>query len=971
MYTFQDIILKLQSFWASKGCLVQQNHDLQTGAGTFNPETFLRALGPEHYKVCNVEVSRRPTDGRYGENPNRLQRFHQFQVMMKPTPSDMQKLYLESLEAIGIDLSEHDIRFVHDDWESPTQGASGLGWEVWCDGMEVTQYTYFQQIGGIPLTEIPAELAYGIERLSLFLQKKDNIYDLNYNEHLTYGEVFLDSEKQYSAYNFDEASAEMWQRQFDDYEKESESALEKGLPIVAYDMAVSASHAFNMLDALGAISTTARVAMIHRVRKLCCKSAEGYLAQREKQGFKIHEEVKESVPIKEVTEMSKGHADFLLEIGSEHLPANAISGAMNSLESLFTNFFLEKEVSFGEINVYATQKRLAIEVHALDTFTKESVQEKKGPAINVAFDENGALTKQGAGFFRSCKLEISSKDQLEQIENLSIVEDRLVYQWTKEQIFVGKLLQDGLKDLILSIRFPKKMRWGKEGVLFARPIRSLVALLDKQVIDIEIEGIRSSNEVYVTEEQKESKISISKPTDYLAKLKKNKVLVSVVERRAFIDKQLSELTEKIEGSLVRREDVTNEVIYLSEYPQLAVGVFDEKFLHLPEELIVSEMIEHQRYYPLKESTGKISQSFIVAVDRTPTESIVNNNANVLRARLSDGLFLYDKDVKSSFDTWNEKLQHVTLHPKLGSIYNKVERISTLSEKLSKILGIEFESDAAKYCKADLASDVIYEFPELQGIMGKYYAHVFGKSDNVAVAIEESYMPIGEGGDIPTTENGMIVSLADKFDNLMSYIGIGLMPTSSKDPYALRRSAVGINRILIERKISFDLRAIVEDKNVLNFIIQRIKPILKEHGFSASDIEMCNVYDSYDPYNIFRCVEAIARTRHEADDFTRLLEVYKRVKGSLGEHQPAFSENLLQQDEERQLHTKLKDLQTFYHEHVKERRYKEAFEALTELVGPLELFFENVRVQVDDQKVKANRQALLAIPYDLISSTLQF
>lgn len=972
MYTFQDIILKLQNFWTSKGCILQQNHDLQTGAGTFNPETFLRALGPESYNVCNVEVSRRPTDGRYGQNPNRLQRFHQFQVMMKPTPDNMQQLYLESLEAIGIDLSKHDIRFVHDDWESPTQGASGLGWEVWCDGMEITQYTYFQQIGGIPLTEIPAELAYGIERIALFLQKKENVYALDYNDTLSYGDVFLEGEKQYSHYNFEMASESMWMRQFEDYEKEAEALLEKNLPFVAYDMAVGASHAFNMLDALGAISTTARVSMIHRVRKLCCDAAAAYLAQREAQGFSLLKQVqaKEVAEVKPVSEISSGHADFLLEVRSEHLPAGAIPGAKASMEKIFKDFFAQREVEFHKLEVYATPRRLAIFVEGLETFSKESIVEKKGPAISMAFDEGG-LTKQGAGFFRSINIEISSKDEIETVEGLSVVNDRLLYQWTKPKVFIGKLLQESLKELVLSIKFPKKMRWGQEGVMYSRPIRSIIALLDKEVIDFEVEGVRSGTETVVAPEQVESTVSISKPSEYLGKLKKSNVLASVEERLSRIDQQLAKLSEEHGLSIVRRDDVTKEVLYLSENPTLAVGSFEDKFLKLPEELIMSEMIEHQRYWPLKGADGKISQSFIVGLDKKPTELMMRNYENVLRARLSDGLFLYEKDLGASFDTWNERLAEVTLHPKLGSMHNKVERLTVLSEKVAEILGFTNEKEAAKNCKADLASDVVYEFPELQGVMGKYYAESFGFSKEVSAAIEEHYLPLGEGGDLPESEGGIVLSLADRFDNLMSYIGIGLIPTSSKDPYALRRAAVGINRILIEKKLSFDIRKLGCDEKVLSFIIQRIKPLLKEYGFNAADIEMCNVYDSFDPYNIYRCVEAIARIRSEADDFMRLVEVYKRVKGSVSQEELEFSQSLMTEPEEKDLHVKLEALQNTYKDHVEQKRYEEAFESLTQLVDPLEAFFEKVRVQVDDEKVKANRQALLSIPYRLISSTLQF
>lgn len=972
MKTFQDILLNLQNFWASKNCILQQSHDLQTGAGTFNPETFLRALGPEPYSVCNVEISRRPTDGRYGKNPNRLQRFHQFQVMIKPTPSNMQQLYLESLEAIGFKLENHDIRFVHDDWESPTQGASGLGWEVWCDGMEITQFTYFQQIGGVALTEIPAELAYGVERIALFLQKQTNVYDLAYNDTLTYGDVFLDAEVQYSRYNFEEANVSMWEKKFDACEAESKRLLDLELPIPAYDMAIEASHCFNMLDARGAISTTARVSMIHRVRELCCGAAESYIEHRKKTGFSLLGKTrpKGEVKLVPVTEISKEKADFLLEVGVEHLPANGILMAISSLESNIKEFLESQKIGYESLEVFATPRRLAIYISNLDTYTKEFVEEKKGPSASMAFDESGAVTKPGEGFFKSVGLAITSKMQLELEKRMEVVDGRLTFKFTKERVFVATLLQENLKALILATRFPKKMRWGQEGVLFSRPITSLVVLMDKQVIDLEIEGVRSSNKVFLNAQMDGKTALITKPSEYQATLKKGHVLASITERKESIDAQLNDIEKQVHCKVVHREKVTAQVLYLSENPILSIGVFDEKFLYLPEELIFSEMIDHQKYWPMRNSDGKISTKFIVAIDKNPTSLIVLNNEGVLRARLSDGLFLYEKDLHKSFEEWNKKLSQVTLHPQLGSIYNKVERICTLADKIASGLGISYEKKAALYCKADLVSDVVYEFPELQGIMGKYYALKFGEGQEVANGIEESYLPIGDGEKLPVTSSGIVVALADRMDHLMSYMGIGLVPTSSKDPYALRRAAIGINRILIENKLFFDLRAVMGEETVAAFVIARMKALLKEFGFDAESIEMCGIYDSFDPYKIFTCVRAISSLKSQTGAFNRLLEVYKRVKGSVSYvKESVCNEDLLIEGEEKSLYKLVKQLEHSFHIDLKEGHFEKAFHSLIELIVPLESFFEKVRVNTNDAALSENRGALLLIPYNLISATL--
>ncbi len=279
--SFQDLILRLQRYWADQGCVLLQPYDLEVGAGTFHPATTLRALGPEPWKAAFVQPSRRPTDGRYGENPNRLQHYYQFQVILKPSPDDIQDQYLGSLQVLGIDAARHDLRFVEDDWESPTLGAWGLGWEVWCDGMEVSQFTYFQQVGGIDCRPVSGELTYGLERLAMYVQGVENVFDLDWNgQGVSYGDVFLQSEREFSAYNFEIADTDALHRQFIDAEKACGRVLERGLALPAYDHCLKASHLFNLLDARGAISVTERQAFIGRVRALAKACCEAWLASR-------------------------------------------------------------------------------------------------------------------------------------------------------------------------------------------------------------------------------------------------------------------------------------------------------------------------------------------------------------------------------------------------------------------------------------------------------------------------------------------------------------------------------------------------------------------------------------------------------------------------------------------------------------------------------------------------------------------
>ncbi|MBU1156873.1 MAG: glycine--tRNA ligase subunit alpha [Proteobacteria bacterium] len=285
--TFQDLIMALERYWAGQGCIIGQPYDLEVGAGTFNPHTLLRVLGPEPWKAAYVEPSRRPTDGRYGENPNRLQHYYQYQVILKPSPLEVQQLYLDSLQAFGIDPLEHDIRFVEDDWESPTLGAWGLGWEVWLDGMEITQFTYFQQAGSIDLSPISVELTYGLERIAMYLQQVDNVYDLAWNNELSYGDVHHKGEWEHSTYNFEVADTAMLFKLFDLYEAESQRASAQKLVLPAYDYCLKCSHAFNLLEARGAISVTQRTTFIARVRGMARSVAENYTAQREAMGYPL------------------------------------------------------------------------------------------------------------------------------------------------------------------------------------------------------------------------------------------------------------------------------------------------------------------------------------------------------------------------------------------------------------------------------------------------------------------------------------------------------------------------------------------------------------------------------------------------------------------------------------------------------------------------------------------------------------
>jgi glycyl-tRNA synthetase len=980
MSTFQNIITTLQKFWSDQGCLIQQSSDTETGAGTFNAESLLRCIGPEPYKVCHVEISRRPTDGRYGLNPNRLQQFHQFQVIIKPSPANIQELYLKSLEAIGLDLKKHDIRFVHDDWESPTLGAWGLGWEVWCDGMEITQFTYFQCVSGLEAKPVPVEIAYGIERLAMFLQKKTNIFDIQFNNELTYGEVYLQNEVEWSKYNFEESSVELWKKAFEDAESESKRLSQLGLSIPAYNFALKASHAFNMLDARAAISVTARVDLIHRIKSLACLSAKSYLDKREELGFPLLKHSNDEAykpkeyPVAELS-LSKKHRDLLFEIGSEELPAAFIPEALIHLEKSFTDFFNEKGLLHEGIKIYGTPRRLAIYVKKLSTTTEEEISEKKGPLLTIAFAQDGTLNPQGRGFLDSVKHPaITQKDLQEGKTNNLFIKDgtHLAALVKKPKIATSALLQKFLKEFILKLPFPKSMRWANFDITYARPIKWIVALFGSEVIPFEVANIESSNITYGHSQLKLVQIKIRRPKTYAKKLKRRYVIASEEERRALIEKQLDRFEKKLSVKVVSRERVLSEVLNLCEYPQVALYTFDEKFLTLPKELLSLEMIHHQRYFPIVDSNKKMTNQFLCTLDQNVNETILKNNQSVLRARLSDGLFLYEQDCKKTLDSFNQALKTIEFHKELGSIYEKVERMKGLCKKIATLLNKISPERACELCKADLATSVVYEFPELQGVMGKYYAKLQGENEETALAIEEHWLPLVDGGKLPTTDASSILALADKLDNLISYHQIGIKASSSKDPYGLRRAAIGVLRILIENKISLDLRDVGLSSEILDFIRQRMKSYFEDFNFSKEEIAATLALNPNDPYDAYLRAEALNDFRKSSKAFDTLYSIYKRAKGQIAkESEKTLDKALLQEEGEKKLSVELEELEARLKETLESKNYLGSFEALTKLSSPLSNFFDNVRVMSENPALRDNRIALLQKLFKETSKLVDF
>ena len=1000
MITFQELIAQLSNFWAKEGCSIHQGYDLETGAGTFNPVTFLRCLGPEPYYAAYVEPSRRPTDGRYGTNPNRVQHFHQYQVILKPSPPDIQTVYLRSLKAVGLDLSKHDIRFVHDDWESPTLGAWGLGWETWIDGQEVSQITYFQSVAGLELKPITGEITYGLERLAMYLQGVDTIFDLQWNERLTYGEVFLRNEIEWSAYNFEKANTAMWFQHFNDFEKEAEALVKEGLPIPAYDFVAKASHAFNLLDARGVISVTERTGYIGRIRDLAKKVAEGYIESRKKINFPLLKKFPPTAPpAQEISEIPSFPIEekktFLLEIGSEELPASFVAKGLQSLEKLMKNLLDTEGVSYGKFTTHGTPRRLAIIIEDLACGVPAVKEERRGPPLNRIYDAQNILTEAGAGFFRSVGMDPPTLEQLVQggCANTSIKSikgvDYLFVDFLKKSLSTAHLLAERLPQLIGSIDFPKKMRWAHLDVTYARPVLWLIAMMDDRLIPFIFGEVATSNQSSGHRQLSFISFPIDHAKNYVDELRHHRVMVQIEERKKSIEDQLHQLEKNNQLQILEKERVLPEVLQLVEWPFVTWAAFEEKFLSAPSELLISEMVEHQRYFPAADSSGSLANFFIITANNTPTEQIKQGNCNVLSARLQDGVFLYEQDLKTPLADFNEKLKHITFQKDLGTLHDKVERLIAHAKKITAYIPLDNSQpllQAASLCKADLASQVVYEFPQLQGIMGRYYALNQGENSETAQAIQEHWMPLSEKSPLPESLAGSLLSISDKLDNLLSCFATGLKPSSSSDPYALRRQVLGLIRILLQQRLHLPLKQLLQEclshfpkawqdqkvvDEILDFITNRLRTVFQDYNFKKDEIEASISFGFNDIYDTFCRIQALHAFRNTSA-FAPLYQAFRRAKGQIENFErDEVNADLFEENAEKNLYNKFKELQVTLLNTIHARDYDESYRLLAEIQPTLAKMFDEVRILAEEENIKKNRIALLQAVFSLFEQLLDF
>lgn len=967
--SFQEIILRLLTFWQEQGCLVQQPYNVQVGAGTMNPATVLRVLGPEPWNVVYVEPSIRPDDGRFGENPNRMQMHHQLQVILKPDPGNPQELYLQSLRAIGIHPHEQDIRFVEDNWESPALGAWGLGWEVWLNGQEITQFTYFQQAGGQELDPVSVEITYGLDRIALALQGSAAVWDMEYGASVSYGDALLQSEIEHCNYYFNVADVDGLRQVYDIYEQEAQRCLDAGLVVPAHDFNLKCSHLFNVLDTRGAIGVTERANYFRRMRKMARRVSELYLAQREQLDFPLMDvweksEPPAAAPTIQFAQTETPHT-FLLELGSEELPVADLESALRQLRTLVPEMFDRLRLAHGHVVVEGTPRRLVVIVQHLVGRQADFETIVKGPPADRAFDADGNPTKAAIGFAKSKGVEVAE---------LKVVEEgdkRYVTAVSREEGRpTASLLAQELPALIARIRFGRSMRWNETGIQYSRPLRWIVSLFGPDLIPISYADVNSSRSSRGLRPYGSPEIRINDARNYLGIMRNNGIVISGAKRQQNIYDVASKLVAEKKGYLPKDSALLEEVANLVERPTPLRGQFDERFLKLPAEVLIAVMRKHQRYFPVYGiETDELLPIFIAVRngDEKHLDIVVEGNEQVLKARFADAEFFYANDVKHKLADFLPKLDTLTFQADLGSMLDKVHRLEKLTPIVAGMLGLTDEETAvstraAALSKTDLASSMVIEMTSLQGFMGGHYAKLSGEDEAVSAAIAEQYYAVSK------TKPGMALALADRLDSLVGLFSVGLTPKGSNDPFALRRAALHLIDNLIQHECVFDVRTGLTEAakllpiscsdaqidTVVAFVNGRLEGVLREQGFAKSVVAAILAEQGHNPFKAARDARSLADAM-KAHSWSPVLDAYARcvrITRDLTE-QFEFDPSHLSSDPEQEL------LQVYQTAVSKQNgTLASILSSMWDMVPAITGFFDNVLVMDDDTVVRNNRLALL-------------
>ena len=665
---------------------------------------------------------------------------------------------------------------------------------------------------------------------------------------------------------------------------------------------------------------------------------------------------------------------LLLEIGVEELPSRFGQTTLDQIENNLSKLLKEERINFDNIEKYATPRRLTFVIKNLADKATDLEEEVKGPAKKIAVDDDGNFTKPALGFMKSKGLDPENV-YFKQLGNAEYLFGTI----KQEGKHTSEVLKTIVPEAIKNVTFPKAMRWGGKNMRFARPIRWMVALLNNEVLDIDLEGIKSSNITRGHRFLGEKEFEVNSVEEYFEKLDKNFVVLDQHKRKEMIRKQAIEVAKSLGGEVELDEDLLEEITFLVEYPTAFYGEFDEEYVKLPKEVVTTPMKEHQRYFPVLKD-GKLLPNFIAVRngDSNRIDLVKAGNEKVLRARLADALFFYHEDTKKPLESFVDKLQTVVFQAKLGTVYDKTLRIEKLSQVILNELNMTESKEntlrAAKLCKADLVTNMVFEFTELQGIMGRDYAQVSGENEEVCQGIFEHYLPRFAGDILPETNTGIALSIADKLDSIAGFFAIGIKPSGSQDPYALRRQALGILSILLDRKLSVNLNNLINAaldnysnlefnkeevaSQIVEFFVERVKNLFKDLGirYDVIDAVLNNNLDDISDIH----TRALELNRWlQKDELVEMLTAFNRV-ATLAEKATTdiVKENLLKEDAEIKLYNGFKEIKSNVESLLLDKKYNEALDAFATLRPLVDNLFDNVMVMDKDEAIKENRLGLL-------------
>ncbi|HOS69029.1 MAG TPA: glycine--tRNA ligase subunit beta [Bacillota bacterium] len=679
--------------------------------------------------------------------------------------------------------------------------------------------------------------------------------------------------------------------------------------------------------------------------------------------------------------------DLLYEIGTEEIPANYMPSTLKQVRSISEAMLKNYRIAFEEIKAYGTPRRIVLFVKGIAEQQENLEELVKGPSKRAAYDENGNPTKALLGFLKGQKAELGDVF----IQELAGVE-YVYYKKQEKGQPVKEVLKTILPDILTSISFPKSMKWGNKSFRFARPVRWLVPILGDELIEFDKDGIQCSRYTKGHRVLSKGSIEINNTSEYFDKLRAGFVIADQEERRTIIRRQCEELAREKGGEVLMDEELLEEIVYLVEYPTALIGGFDAEYLKLPKEAVITPMKEHQRYFPVADSNKNLMNYFITVRngDSRFLETVQEGNEKVLKARLADADFFYREDRKESLDNCAEKLKNVVFQETLGTIYDKTQRIAAIAEHLAAILGISAGAKknllrAAHLCKADLVTNMVKEFDELQGIMGREYALLQGEDREVADAIFEHYLPRFAGDNTPATLNGSILSISDKMDTICGCFAIGIQPTGSQDPYALRRQAIGVTSIILDSNIHLGLTHLIDNslkpfeakgilkgdeksvkRDILEFFRQRFKNVMIDKGFEYDIIDAVINAEFDDINDAYLKIRELSKWKYR-DEFMNILGSFNRVSNLASKAMsPEINAELFTEKAELELLRAFDEVNAEFEGYVDNREYGKALELMITLKKPVDDFFDNIMVMVEDEDIRNNRLGLLKSIADMMN-----